>query len=75
MSTPIDPAVFARSIATLPPPARVVLERLLREIVARGGHLPKAMLADLRAISVEGVDAKWQVKQLQKIMDRWLRSH
>lgn len=55
----------------LPESARAVVERLIAVAAAHDMALPPEMLEEISAISVKGVDPKWQIDQLQKILDRW----
>jgi hypothetical protein len=59
----------------LPVEARETLLRLFSVVAANRLELSAEMLDEIEAISVEGVDPKWQIEQMRSILDRWATRH
>ena len=55
--------------------SRTVLLRLLSVVAGSDIALQPEMLVEIAAISIEGADPRWQIEQMELILDRWAREH
>lgn len=46
--------------------------RLLSLLKANNLVVPEEMLEAIELISLEGADPRWQIEEMQKILDRWM---
>ena len=62
-------------LQTLAPSAQALMLRLLSVLEANNLVLPEEMLDAIESISLDGADPKWQIDEMQKLLDRWMPQH